>query len=75
MINVAYRLAEALQGKPDGDRWSFIDGPLSEAFVGVRDDGLTIVSYRGENYVRQKTSLRVRLHNWIVAYINLREPK
>jgi hypothetical protein len=27
----------------------------------------TVICYRGENYVLQKPTLRVRLHNWLVS--------
>lgn len=63
---LAYRLAEIVAGKPDGHRWTFIDGPLNEAFAGVRDDGKVVVWWRGENYVRMPPTLRTRLHNWLI---------
>lgn len=32
----------------------------------------THICYRGENYVPQKLTLRVRLHNWLVSKENVR---
>lgn len=32
----------------------------------------SILCYRGENYVPQKPTLRVRLHNWWVGFLNRR---
>ena len=30
----------------------------------------SVISFRGENYVPQKPSLYVRLHNWLIAIRN-----
>lgn len=36
------------------------------------DDYPFAICYRGENYVPQKPTLRVRLHNWLVSKENAR---
>lgn len=42
----------------------FVDiGP--ECFAGIHADGTVYLSWRGENYTRQKVTWRVRLHNWL----------
>lgn len=65
-MNIAHRFAEAIAYPPDGKRWRFIDGPLHEAFAGIRDDGKVVICWRGENYTKQPTTLRIRLHNWLI---------
>lgn len=38
---------------------------LGPQLFGLAD--LSIINYKGENYVPQKPSLRVRLHNWLLS--------
>jgi hypothetical protein len=51
----------------DGD--FTIIGP--ECFAG-EVDGKIVISWRGENYVPQKSTLRIKLHNWWVGRQNRR---
>lgn len=56
----------------DGDRITKAGGIVDigpECFA-LKDGSL--LSWKGENYVPQKTKLRVRIHNWRVARINKR---
>ena len=62
--HLAYRLAQVICRADDQRRWTIVND-LPEAFAGIRDDGKTVISWRGENYTRQRLSLRVRLHNWL----------
>jgi hypothetical protein len=66
---VAYRLANLLYRKPPAQVESTDIGP--ECFAGRFADGTTtVISWRGENFVRQRPSLRVRLHNRLIRIGN-----
>lgn len=73
-MNIAHKLADLVSpyDPAENRRWTFIDGPLPEAFAGIRDDGTVYISWRGENYTRQRITLRVRLHNWLNGIGNRR---
>jgi hypothetical protein len=64
-MNIAHKLADLIL-KPDtapGTEFVTI-GP--ECFAGIIPGRGTVISWRGENYVPQLPSWRVRLHNWLV---------
>lgn len=61
---ITHKLADLLN-VPDTSGWTFIDGPLSESFAGIDRHGKVVISWRGENYTRQRLTLRSRLINWL----------
>lgn len=63
-LNIWYRLAELLYktdrpAPPLGDYVS-----IGKECFGLADG--SVLCWRGENYVPMKSSLRVRLHNWLI---------
>lgn len=54
----------------DGERISRAGGivDIAPGCFGLADGSL--ISWRGENYVPQKPTLRVRIHNWWVRRYN-----
>lgn len=63
-MNIAYRLARILcpTRPPKYHFGDFID--IARGCFATRDRA--IICWEGENYVPMKTSLRVRMHNWLI---------
>ena len=70
-MNLAYKLADFI-AKPEKAPyrgWQFVDiGPECFGYA----DG-SVICWKGVNYVPQKATVRVRLHNWLNAVGTRRE--
>lgn len=61
-MNIALRLADAIATP---------EQPIPTVDIGAQCFGAadgSVINYRGRNYVPQRHTLRVRLHNWLVRY-------
>ncbi|MBS69391.1 MAG: hypothetical protein CMK98_13795 [Pseudomonas sp.] len=66
-MKVAHQLAELLYKPAPDPPHGFLDD-LPEAFGAVDERGeVYVIGYKGEWFVPVKTSLRVRLRNWLVS--------
>jgi hypothetical protein len=72
-MNIAYKLADLVH-KTSREPFSFTDiGP--ECFAGTSEiTGTIYVCWKGETFVKQRLTLRVRLHNWLIRIGSPRTP-
>lgn len=70
-MNVFYSLAHVVDARTTPPPAGGFRDSLPEAFAALDEHGeVTVIGYQGEWYFTRKPSLRVRLHNWLIAMGN-----